>query len=157
MNKSAIRFLGMGLFLAGAALQVQSMLGENENASTSTITQKKYNDAQEELQSVKQQLAQLQLDLENAQNEETTTVNSKVEQIENETQKTQKQSNTLTIESGMNTTEISNSLEEMGIIQNKQDLEDYLIAQDLASRLQIGEYELNSSMTIKQISEMITK
>ncbi|TQR18642.1 endolytic transglycosylase MltG [Psychrobacillus soli] len=57
----------------------------------------------------------------------------------------------------MTSSDISSFLEQAGIIQNKQDFEDYLVAQDLSGHIQIGQYELNSTMTMKQIAETITK
>ena len=63
----------------------------------------------------------------------------------------------LHIQSGMTSRDISISLEQAGIIQNKQDFEDYLTAQDLSGKIQIGQYELNSSMSLKEIAAIITK
>lgn len=156
MNKSAIRFLGIGLFLAGAAIQIQWILGEDKQAKDDTITPQAYEQAQNELKSVKNQLAQLQLDLDNAQKERATP--EKEDKIE-PTEDTSNAPTTvvLHIQSGMTSKDISVSLEQTGIIQNKQDFEDYLTVQDLSGKIQIGQYELNSTMSIKQIAEIITK
>ncbi|MFJ7971415.1 endolytic transglycosylase MltG [Psychrobacillus sp. NPDC096389] len=156
MNKYAVRFLGIGLFLAGAVIQVQLMLSEDEQAKGDIITPQAYEQAQLELQSVKKQLAQLQLDLENAQKEQA------APRVEDKTEPTEDSSNgstnvVLHIQSGMTSSDISASLEQTGIIQNKQDFEDYLTAQDLSGKIQIGQYELNSTMSMKQIAETITK
>lgn len=156
MNKSAIRFLGIGLFLAGAVIQIQLMLDEDEQAKDDIITPLAYEQSQSELESVKNQLAQLQLDLENAQKEQATP------EQENKVVPTEDSSNgstntVLHIQSGMTSRDISVSLEQAGIIRNKQDFEDYLSAQDLSSKIQIGQYELNSTMSIKHIAEIITK
>ncbi|MFJ5768612.1 endolytic transglycosylase MltG [Psychrobacillus sp. NPDC093180] len=155
MNKATIRFLGIGLFLAGAAFQIQLMVGEDDQAKDE-ITPQAYKQAQTELKNVKNQLAQLQLDLENAQNEQSAPeMEKKVETMDNPSHEA---TNTvLHIQSGMTSRDISTSLEEAGIIQNKQDFEDYLVAQDLSSKIQIGQYELTPTMTIKQIAEIITK
>lgn len=156
MNKYAIRFLGVGLFLAGAVIQIQLMLSEDEQANGDIITPQAYEQAQLELQSVKNQLAQLQLDLENAQKEQAAPkVEDKTEPIEDSSKGSTNV--VLHIQSGMTSSEISASLEQTGIIQNKQDFEDYLTAQDLSGKIQIGQYELNSTMSMKQIAETITK
>lgn len=155
MNKATIRFLGIGLFLAGAAFQIQLMLGDNAPAKNE-ITPQAYEQAQKELKSVKDQLAQLQLDLENAQKEQTTP--KKEEMVESADNLPNAVTNSvLHIQSGMTSSDISTSLEQAGIIQNKQDFEDYLSAHDLTGKIQIGQYELNATMTIKQIAEIITK
>lgn len=157
MNKAAIRFFGIGLFLAGAAFQVQQMISSNDK-STNGSTQQSYEQAQQELTNVKSQLAQLQLDLENAKKKEPTpeVVTSKPTDSENKAGPST--SNTmLNIQAGMTSQDISAFLQQAGIIQNKLDFENYLEAQGLSGKIQIGEYELNSTMTIKQIAEIITK
>lgn len=56
----------------------------------------------------------------------------------------------------MTSSDISSLLEEAGVIQNQMDLHNYIVDQNLAGRIQIGNYEVDSSMTIKQITELIT-
>lgn len=64
---------------------------------------------------------------------------------------------TLSIEVGMTSSEISEKLADAGIILNKVDMDNYLSDQGLAGRVQVGNYELNSSMSLKQIAETITR
>ncbi|MFJ8066734.1 hypothetical protein ACIQYS_19265 [Psychrobacillus sp. NPDC096426] len=155
MNKAAIRFLGIGLFLAGATTQIQMMLDDDQLVK-GEITQQTYEQAQQDLKNVKKQLADLQLDLENAQKRQVAPeTDQKVEPTGNSSNTTT--STVLHIQSGMTSRDISVFLEQTGIIQNKQDFEDYLSAQDLSGKIQIGQYELNSTMSIKQIAEIITK
>jgi hypothetical protein len=153
MNKATIRFLGIGLFLAGAAFQIQLTLGDN-TPKKDEITQQAYDQAQKELISVKDQLAQLQLDIENAQKGQTA-----INKVEEPSESTSSVATTtvLHIQTGMTSRDISVFLEQASIIQNKQDFEDYLSAQDLSGKIQIGQYELNSTMSLKQIAEIITK
>ncbi|WP_342598394.1 hypothetical protein MHB48_12570 [Psychrobacillus sp. FSL H8-0483] len=157
MNRSAIRFFGIGLFLAGAAFQVHHMLNDKEITSTSAISQQSYDEAQQELTQVKQQLAALQLDLQNAQKKQATTPVVQKEEKPEKSAADGTRNMVLIIQSGMNSNDVGSLLEQSGVIQNRLDFEDYLQAQDLSSRLQIGEYELHSAMTIKQIAEIITK
>ncbi|TQR19544.1 endolytic transglycosylase MltG [Psychrobacillus vulpis] len=156
MNKASIRSLGIGLFLAGAVFQLQHLFKTDEITSTNTTIEEAYEKSQSELKTVKQQLAQLQLDLENAQK-----VQASAEKVEQQPSKDDKTTNDVTnfvliVQSGMTSKDISYALESAEIILNKQDFEDYLITQNLAGRIQIGEYELDSSMTIKQIAQIIT-
>ncbi|KQL34236.1 endolytic transglycosylase MltG [Psychrobacillus sp. FJAT-21963] len=161
MKRTSIRSFGIGLFIAGAVLQLQHLTQEDEITSKRSITEEAYEKSQTELKNVKQQLAQLQMDLENAQKGQPVTDESKEEETAKEEATQSDTSNsstpyTLIVQAGMNSKEISTLLEEAGIVQNKQDFEDYLVSQDLAGRIQIGEYKLDSSMTLKQIAEKLT-
>lgn len=152
MKKTAIRFLGIGLFLAGTIIQLEHRLSNDDISSTGDA--QAYKQSQQELSEVKKQLAQLQLNLNNAQKEQP-------KQNEAEVSKQEVSSPTvnafsLSIESGMTSSDISLVLEEAGVIQNKMDFENYIVDQGLSSRIQIGTYEVDSKMTIKQITELIT-
>lgn len=156
MNRT-IRNIGIGLFLAGAAFQIEEFVETEDITSTSTITDESYNQAQQELIDVKKQLAELQLDLNNAQQAQT---NTSEETVPTETTAEHSQSEasmTLSIQLGMTSSEISAKLEDANIILNKVDLNNYLSDQGLAGRIQVGNYELNSSMSLKQIAETITR
>lgn len=133
------------------------MLNDKEITSTSAISQQSYDEAQQELTQVKQQLAALQLDLQNAQKKQATTPVVQKEEKPEKSAADGTRNMVLIIQSGMNSNDVGSLLEQSGVIQNRLDFEDYLQAQDLSSRLQIGEYELHSAMTIKQIAEIITK
>lgn len=155
MNKT-IRNIGIGLFLAGAAFQIEEIVEKEEITSTSTITEDDYEQAQQELTEVKKQLAELQLDLNTAQQDQTNATDKVVETATTELTPTVA-SMTLSVEVGMASSEISAQLAEAGIILNKVDMDNYLSDQGLAERIQIGNYELNSSMSLKQIAETITR
>ncbi len=155
MNKT-IRNIGIGLFLAGAAFQLEEIVEKEEITSTSTITEDDYEQAQQELTEVKKQLAELQLDLNTAQQDQTNATDKVVETATTEQTPTVA-SMTLSVEVGMASSEISAQLAEAGIILNKVDMDNYLSDQGLAERIQIGNYELNSSMSLKQIAETITR
>ncbi|QFF99440.1 hypothetical protein PB01_11720 [Psychrobacillus glaciei] len=159
MKRASIRSLGIGLFLAGAVFQIQHLSISGEIKSSHAINEGAYDKSQAELKIVKQQLAQLQLNLENVKKENSTVVNAKNEEKEDKESPSKKSTSNsiLIVQPGMNSREISSELESTGIIQNKQDFEDYLDAQNLTGRIQIGEYELDSSLTMKQIAEKITK
>ena len=156
MNKT-IRHIGIGLFLAGAALQIEENVEKDDITSTSAITEVAYDQAQQELTEVKKQLAKLQLDLNNAQQEQANASEENVDaESTTETDPTVA-SMTLTIQIGMTSSEISAQLEDAGIILNRVDMDDYLSDQGLAGRIQVGSYKLNSSMSLKQIAETITR
>ncbi|MER2172049.1 MAG: hypothetical protein ABS938_15620 [Psychrobacillus psychrodurans] len=154
MKKTSILYLGIGLFLAGTIIQIDQRYFQKDITSTGVVTNQAYEKSQQELSNVKEQLAQLQLNLENAQKEQANQPNK--EDNKQQASSPSVQGLTLTITSGMTSSDISSLLEEAGVIQNKMDLHDYIVDQNLAGKIQIGEYEVNSSMSIKQITELIT-
>ena len=156
MNKT-IRNIGIGLFLAGAAFQIEEIVEKDSISSTATTTDEAYKQAQQELTEVKKQLAELQLDLNAAQQVQTVAPNETAETETPEEQAPTAASMTLSIEVGMTSSEISEKLADAGIILNKVDMDNYLSDQGLAGRVQVGNYELNSSMSLKQIAETITR
>ena len=156
MNKT-IRNIGIGLFLAGAAFQIEELVEKDDITSTSAITQNAYDQAQQELSDVKKQLADLQLDLSTAQQDQTDVPEESVVTETSAVPTPARASMTLSIQVGMTSSEISSRLEDAGIILNKVDMDNYLSDQGLVGRVQVGEYELNSSMSLKQIAETITR
>ncbi|MBM7577591.1 endolytic transglycosylase MltG [Jeotgalibacillus terrae] len=62
----------------------------------------------------------------------------------------------LTIESGMTSPEISEQLFSYGLIDNEDSFNEYLAEQSLTDKIQIGQYDLNSTMTVEQIAKLIT-
>lgn len=63
---------------------------------------------------------------------------------------------TLDIMPGMNTLAVAKELKENKIIEDEDAFHFYLASNDLSKRIQIGTYELNSSMTIEEIAKLIT-
>ena len=156
MNKT-IRNIGIGLFIAGAAFQIEELVEKESISSTVTTTDDAYKQAQQELTEVKKQLAELQLDLNAAQQVQTVAPKESAKTETTEEPVPTVTSTTLSIEVGMTSSEISAKLEDAGIILNKVDMDNYLSDQELAGRVQVGNYELDSSMSIKQIAEIITR
>lgn len=156
MNKT-IQNIGIGLLLAGAAFQIEELVEKESISSTATTTDEAYKQAQQELTEVKKQLAELQLDLNAAQQVQTVAPKETAVTETTEEQAPTATSMTLSIEVGMTSSEISEKLADAGIILNKVDMDNYLSDQGLAGRVQVGNYELNSSMSIKQIAETITR
>jgi len=62
----------------------------------------------------------------------------------------------LTIENGSNSTVVSATLEELGIIENAATFESYLEENNLTGKIQIGEHQVDSSMDFKTIAREIT-
>lgn len=62
----------------------------------------------------------------------------------------------LRIEPGANSSNISYELERSGIIEHANEFDDYLTTNKLSGKIQIGEYDLDSSMSINKIAKIIT-
>lgn len=155
MNPSIIRGVGMGIFLTAVLFHLINTLATSEAALQSTpkgyelIESSKLSTLQDELSTSKEQLAKIQLDLEEASREP--------ENIESNEETPAITHTVLIIRANMTSTEISSSLEQTGIIKNQKDLDNYLIDNNLTTRIQIGTYNLNSSMTLAEIANLITK
>ncbi|MFC4558819.1 hypothetical protein ACFO3D_11415 [Virgibacillus kekensis] len=63
---------------------------------------------------------------------------------------------TLTIESGMAPSTISDVLQKNGIIENADEFTKYLEEQDYSTKVQLGEFKLNSEMSHYEIAETLT-
>lgn len=155
---SIIRGLGIGLFTAGILFTFISMPNSSDVSNAAPngyelVKSEELKSLQAELSTSKEQLAQIQLDLEAMSKENYTD-----EQVEEVDEPSSDQVKTvLIIRSGMTSTDISSILEQTNIIKNRKDFDQYLEDKELSEGIQIGTYELNSSMTIAEIANLITK
>lgn len=155
---SIIRGLGIGLFTAGILFTFISMPNSSDVSNTAPngyelVKSEELKSLQAELSTSKEQLAQIQLDLEAMSKENNTNV--QVETVDEPSSDHVK--TVLIIRSGMTSTDISSILEQTNIIKNRKDFDQYLEDKRLSEGIQIGTYELNSSMTIAEIANLITK
>lgn len=154
---SIFRGLGIGLFTAGIIFTFVSIPNSSDVSITAPngfelIKSEELKSLQAELSTSKEQLAQIQLDLEAMSKENT---DEQIEEVE-EPSSVQVQT-VLIIRKGMTSTDISSILEQTNIIKNRKDFEQYLEDKKLSEGIQIGTYEINSSMTIVEIANLITK
>ncbi|TDL34541.1 hypothetical protein E2R51_02160 [Jeotgalibacillus sp. S-D1] len=63
----------------------------------------------------------------------------------------------LSVESGMTFPEISEKLAEYDIIPSSEAFNDYLMDNQLTDQIQIGTYDLHSSLSIEEIASILTK
>lgn len=157
---SIIRGLGIGLFVSGMLFTFISLNNsseplENAPKGYELVKSEELQSLQAELSTSKEQLAQIQLDLEAMSKKANT--EEKVETEVNEQSSTEQVKTVLIIRSGMTSTEISSFLEQTNIIKNRKDFNQYLEDKQLSESIQIGTYEINSSMTIAEIAKLITK
>lgn len=155
---SIIKGLGIGLFTAGILFTFISTSNSSAVSNTAPkgyelVKSEELKSLQAELSTSKEQLAQIQLDLEAMSKENNT--DGQVEEVEDPSSDQIK--TVLIIRSGMTSTDISLILEQTNIIKNRKDFDQYLEDKKLSEGIQIGTYELNSSMTIAEIANLITK
>jgi len=163
MNKSAIRAFGIALFLVGALLSLAERFDLNIGLPTVVSStnpnveelEKKLAEATNELASLKAQQT-----TEKTQEEKPTATTSESEQAVNNSGSTSDSNNevtmTLQIYSGITPYIVAQKLEDGGIIANSVEMELLLANAKYARSLQIGSYEVNSSMTLEEIAKLIT-
>lgn len=156
--KKMIRTLGIGIFLSGAFVFVY---GQNTDgaagASTSPkpgyelVSKDELEELRGELKTAKDELAAVQLSLNQAQSEKT--------EDKAETKQEEKPGGNflLTVENGANPVTISQDLKKAKIISNERDFINYLEDHDLSSKIQVGQYTITSGMTLSEIADVITK
>ncbi|KOP70491.1 hypothetical protein AMS59_19880 [Lysinibacillus sp. FJAT-14745] len=161
MNKSAIRAFGIALFLVGALLALAARfdlnIGLPTKASTNTEhveeLQKKLEQANKEIALLKEQAKQAPK--ENNQKTDAPATKAKDNHKPADTP-TNAKTMTLQIYSGMEPYTVAQKLEDGGIIENSVEMELFLANPKYARSLQIGSYEVNSSMSLEEIAKLIT-
>lgn len=160
MNPSILRGAGIGLFVAGTIFTISSVSSTNTSDTLAKtpkgyelIESSKLDSLRDELSTSKEQLAQIQLDLESMSDNEPDKESNKEEASKESTELTKK---VINIRSGMTSIDVSILLEQTGIVKNQKEFDEYLVDNKLNDRIQIGKYELNSKMTFAEIAELIT-
>lgn len=157
MNKSSIRSFGVAIFLVGAILALASRfdvnigLPEKDSSNQQQVEelQNKLNQANQEIAKLKKQVKQVHT------TEETTATNSSEPSVKEDTN-ADDTTMTLQIYSGITPYIVAQKLEDGGIISNSVEMELLLANAKYARSLQIGSYEVNSSMSLEEIAKLIT-
>ncbi|MET3699239.1 YceG-like family protein [Bacillus oleivorans] len=89
--------------------------------------------------------------------EQDETENSSGQTTQSDEKKSDTKSYTLTIEAGMNSSDVSERLEENGIVEDSFVFQQYLIDRNLDGAIQIGSYQVSSDMSFEVITSIITK
>lgn len=64
---------------------------------------------------------------------------------------------TFSVISGMTSVEVAEKLETLGVIDDADSFDRYLMANNMAKTLQNGDYELHSGMSYEELAEMLIK
>lgn len=159
MNKSAVRAFGIALFLVGALLALAERFDVNIGIPTVSSSsadqevetlQKKLDAANKEIASLKKQASQ------QPSTEHTSEEATPEEVTEDNIASTNITTMTLQIYSGITPYIVAQKLEDGGIIPNSVEMELLLANAKYARSLQIGSYEVNSSMSLEEIAKLIT-
>ncbi|HEX5564297.1 MAG TPA: hypothetical protein VFX34_05020 [Sporosarcina sp.] len=156
--KDILRGVGIGCILAGGILYFTNN-GQTPSDDEQYKTQ--LDELQRELDKVKKELAVAQT-LSSSNSGNTAGQDSKASDKETETKPDIEPASKpitkiiLTIESGSTSATVADKLERAGIIDSAKGLEQYLIDNGLAGRIQIGVHEVDTTMDLGTIARIIT-
>lgn len=165
--KKTLRGIGIGLFLAGAAFTMIQQFDEPISQEKASKYEKQITDLEQQLAKAQEQLTSLETSPATAntsEDEKETTNNTEKQQV-TETEKvdnTEQSSEenavhgTILIYEGVTLYDVGKQAEDAGIIENGRELELYLSKPEYARSLQIGQFELHSTMTLEQMAKTLT-
>ncbi|KOY81473.1 hypothetical protein I6G82_05055 [Lysinibacillus macroides] len=154
MNQSAIRAFGIAIFLIGALLALADRFDLNIGLPTvASSTKQDAKELQTKLHQANEEIASLKEQLKKEQPAETPATET-AEQADKPTREATTM--TLQIYSGITPYIVAQKLEDGGIITNSVEMELLLANAKYARSLQIGSYEINSSMSLEEIANLIT-
>lgn len=158
MIKDILRGAGIGCIIAGGILYFTNTDLEQADSEQYKI---QLDELQAELDKVKKELAVAQtLSSPNTGNTDSQNSNASKEKTEsNSNSETNSKPITkviLTIEAGSTSKSVAENLEQAGIISSAKELEQYLIDNNLAGRIQIGVHEVDTTMDLDTIARIIT-
>ena len=159
MIKLILRSVGIGCILAAGVLYFTN---GDEEISSANDQKEQLKALQTELNRVKEELAvaqtrSLSKDEDKTSSVPHTEVSETAEESVTETVNEPIVKSVLTIEPGSNSTTVADKLERSGILVDGSKLEQYLTDHQLSGRIQIGEHEVDSTMSIETIAGIITK
>ena len=156
MNNSTIRAFGLAIFVVGALLALASRFDVNIGLPAKSSSNPKYvEELQNKLNKADQEIAALKKQVKQVHTTEETSTTDSSEQPAKETS-ADGTTMTLQIYSGITPYIVAQKLEDGGIIPNSVEMELLLANARYARSLQIGAYEVNSSMSLEEIAKLIT-
>jgi len=156
MLRDFLRTVGAACIIAGASLYF--IEGNTEKLASTSDTSKLTSELQalqSKLEKTEAELAKLQTATSVAETP-TESSKSKAEESANDTSSEQVIKMVLLIETGMNSIDIADTLKNSKIIDDAAAFESYLKNSKLSGKIQIGKYDLDSSMATETIATIIT-
>lgn len=154
MKRTFFRAFGIACFLIGMSLffieryNLPIQIHDSENTKEQ---QKEINKLKTQLDEANKQIKEYQTQLKVKTNK-----TAKGSNNSNVKEKDDVIKGTLYIYSGLSLFDIAKKLKEMGIIDNSVEMELYLAQPEYSRNIQIGKYELDSTMSIEDIANIIT-
>lgn len=149
--KTAVRSLGIGVFLAGAILSANQWFDKQDQKelkqSADSIAKGSVVMKKTDVEHLEKQITALQ-----AENKKLLAASKKTAQ-----KKEEGKTYTLNVRAGMGTAEVSKLLEKEGIIKNSDEFEAYIINEGKSSSIQLGKSEVNEKMTLNELLQVLTK
>ncbi len=154
MLREFLRTIGAACLIAGAALYFINDIGEKTGDKVGgSELKEEITQLQTKLQRTEEELANLQQATSAAAKSST---EDAVDEIQQETVNAPVVKTILFIEQGDNSTTVANDLARLGMINDTREFESYLAEKNLAGKIQVGEYDLDTSMTTEMIAALIT-
>ncbi|MGD6803973.1 endolytic transglycosylase MltG [Rossellomorea vietnamensis] len=152
MNKQNSRSFAAGLLLSAILLIIFSYSTEDKADSREMLEEQGYVVlTEEEARNQREKIGNLEEQIDKLSKD------SVSGEQESEVEEDARTEITLTVSSGMTPIEIGDELESKGIIKNASDFNSYLVKSGRADKIQIGDYQLHSEMTLEEISTLLTK
>lgn len=161
MIKNSIRTLGIALFLAGGIVYIVQNASPEAKMENGSEKAREMQQIKEELAATKEELAKLQAATSASgfpvSQEKTSDKPETKSDAQNGTTSTTVTKTLLIIQQGMNSSQVAKTLELSGIIQDAKVFEQYLADHKMTGKIQIGEYEVDSSMSIETLAKIVTR
>ncbi|MBM7569662.1 hypothetical protein [Aquibacillus albus] len=173
--KQSVQAFALGILCATALLSIVYYLDKNNTNHSVTLTNQQMIKHLEEsgynvedsppntTNSTEEETQKLESSVDSMETNELKTEKEEVEPHENEddleeeADKEKVTHHTLVINTGMSSMTIADELFNIGLIQDTEEFNQFLEENDYSTKIQIGEYQLSTDMTEKQIADTITK
>lgn len=159
MKRSTLRGFGIACILIGILYTGLDRLHPAESTSGEMEQyEEKIAQLESQLKEAKQQLKQYEKQTSsNETNESGGKDQTPSQESAPENEQKDVKEGTLYIYAGQTPYEIAKKLKDMGIIKNAVEMELFLAQPEYARSIQIGQYQVNSSMSIEEIANLITR
>lgn len=183
--KKRLQGFGIGLFIAGAMVTLLTQFTDFQQTKDSdevTQLQNQLQAAEQEIATLNEAIAQASIHTEetkpasetkdsaqSTEDEESTdnnkgktvdtakeTESKKSDSNEEENKNSNSSTSTILIYEGVSLYDIGKQAEDQGIVENGRELELYLAKPEYARSIQIGQFELNSSMSLEEMARILT-
>lgn len=163
--KKTLRGIGIGLFLAGAAFTMIQQFDEPTSQEKASTYEKQITDLEQQLAKAQAKLPNIETSLaiiNTPEEEQEPTNNTKKQQVTEQLDNMEPSSEenvahgTILIYEGVTLYDVGKQAEDAGIIENGRELELYLSKPEYARSLQIGQFDLHSTMTLEQMAKTLT-